>query len=164
MAQGKPTRAKADTTRLKRDIARNDSTVRAMTRAMAQMPEAEAAMLMPAARAAHATSTAKQDTLRMYRTPTVGHKSFAQHTKGFDGRALTSESNPKPPRMAIPLGHPTPDKLPSATGTPALAQRASGLDNIRADYKTFEAGSTRPEASSGRGTRAAVSSFVDDRV
>lgn len=111
-------------------------------------------------------ANAKQDTLTMMRkgVPHGTHHSFARDTEGFDGRALTTEGSPKPPRVSIPRGNPAPDVLPSATGTPALAQRASGLDPLRTDVVTKQAGDSRPQASSGRGTKAAVSRFNDRSV
>lgn len=160
MPQGRPTRA--DTTRLKREIRTADSTVRDMSRVRASRPTgAKSTLIGNTAEALFRKATAKQDTLNMLRNgaPSGTHKSFAKDTEGFDGRALTTEGSPKPPRVSIPRGNPTPDVLPSATGTPALAQRASGLDNLRTDTVTKQAGDSRAMASSGRGTKAAVDRF-----
>jgi hypothetical protein len=64
--------------------------------------------------------------------PSAGHKSFAKNTEGFDGASLAD----RPPHMSIPRGNPTPDAIPSATGTPALAQRTDGTANLRATTVT----------------------------
>lgn len=148
----------ADTSRLKNQIAHADRSVRGMSRMLA---ESSLDLDHPAVKAVQSTqmqtlkrANAQQDTLNMLRKG-VGHKSFAQNTEGFDGASLSD----RPPRMSIPRGHPTPDVLPSATGTPALAQIASGTENIRAERKNFEAGNTRATSSSGQGTRAGVARF-----
>lgn len=168
MPQGKPyKRPQSDTTRLKSNIARRDSTVRALTRAMAREPNEGARKLLERkALLEHNRSNTETRLLDQLRkaAPKGTHKSFARDTEGFDGAACTSESSPKPPRMSIPRGNPTPDRLPSATGRPALARTSDGLEAQRTTTRTIQAGDSRPESSSGRGTRAAVSSFEDSRV
>lgn len=93
--------------------------------------------------------------------PQGTHKSFAKNVDAFDGTATTSESAPKPTHVSIPRGNPTPDTLPRAVGSPVRG--ATGTDNIRANYATFEAGSTRPASSTGRGP-AAPQHFDDASV
>lgn len=166
----KPRRQPADTVRLKRDIAKADSTVRGLSRAMATSGLAESHPAMQNMRA-DASRTLKRanaqaDSLNDYRkgAPTGTHKSFAQNTDAFDGAALTTEGSPKPPHVSIPRGQPTPDALPSATGTPALAQRAPGTDNLRADYKCFEAGDARSTSGGKSRKPAGVQSFDDSAV
>lgn len=83
----------------------------------------------------------------------------AQHVDSFDGRALGD----RPPRANVPRGTIAAPSLPSAVGRPALAQTADGTENIRANYATHEAGSTRPAASSGRGP-SAPQHFTDASV
>lgn len=161
--QGPSKRPAADTTRLKRDIARNDSSIRANSRVLAESTTAGKAksVLITDARRLFKEANAKQDTLNVLRkaAPKGGHKSFAKNTEGFDGRALTTEGSPKPPRVSIPRGNPTPDAIPSATGRPALARQSDGLENFGVATQTFAAGNTRATSSTGRGTRAAVDSF-----
>ena len=164
--QGKP-RAAADTVRLKRQIAQNDSSIRAHARVLAAgsgSPAMKSAMIGKA-RDLVKEANAKQDTLNAIRKakPTGTHKSFARDTEGFDGRAVTGDAG-RPPRVSIPRGNPSPDVLPSATGRPALARATDGTENIGAATQTFAAGDSRPTASSGRGTRAAVSRFNDAGV
>lgn len=161
--QGPSKRPAADTTRLKREIARNDARIRGNVKVLAESTTANTtkSVLINDSRRLFKEASAKQDTLNAIRkgAPTGTHKSFARDTEGFDGRALTSESSPKPPRAAIPRGNPTPDALPSATGTPALARKSDGLENLGAATQTFQAGNTRATSSTGRGTRAAVDAF-----
>ena len=112
-------------------------------------------------------ANAQADSLKMYRkgAPRGTHKSFAEGTEGFDGVALTSESSPKPPRVSIPRGSISAESLPKAVGTPALAQRAAGTENLGTKYQCFEAGNTRPEASGARkALPAGVQSFNDAGV
>lgn len=144
--------------------------MRGLTRAMANsgLADTHPAMqkMQTDAIKVHNRVTAQEDTLKTYRkgAPKGTHHSFAQNTEGFDGAAITRENAPSPPHVSIPRGHPTPDALPSATGTPALAQRASGTDNIAADYKCFEAGSTRPESGGVARIPAGVQRFNDGTV
>lgn len=150
-------RAARDTMRLKREIAHADSTTRDISRLFAERQPT--AHVQAEQRRLHARANAQADTLRMMRAapkPGAGHKSFAENTEGFDGAALGE----RPPRVSIPRGSSSRDALPSATGTPAIA-KASGADNLRAEARTLQAGDSRPTSSSGRGTRAAVSSFKD---
>ena len=157
--------ARADTTRLKRDIARADSVSGGMRRMQAEsaLPAMHPAQRELTAMRAKmgATRTAKQDTLAMLRAakPSGTHKSFAENVDAFNGAALGE----RPPTMSIPRGHPTPDRLPSAVGRPAI-QTADGLDNARANYACFETRETRPTASGVRATRAAVDTYADRTV
>jgi hypothetical protein len=167
MPQGKPKRAAADTTRLKREIRAADSKVRDFANVLAQSTNPRfKALLGGEQKKAMKTANAKSDTLNAIRkgAPTGTHKSFAEGTEGFDGRALTSESAPKPPRVSIPLGHPARDVLPRAIGTPALARRSDGRENLGTETVTKQADDSRAQSSSGRGTRAAVSRFNDRSV
>lgn len=167
MPQGKPKRPVADTARLKRDIRAADAKVRDLTSVMATSSNPRfKAVLGEEARRTMKTANAKSDSLNAIRkgAPTGTHKSFAENTEGFDGRALTSESAPKPPRVSIPRGNPARDVLPSATGTPKLARKSDGLENLGTESRTVQAGDSRPQSSSGRGTRAAVSRFDGGRV
>lgn len=81
--------------------------------------------------------------------------------ESFNDRATVDGA---PARAGSRGATPAPEvPLTSATGTPALAQRAPGTDNLRADSKTFAAGDSRPTASSGRGPTP-PQHFTDDRV
>ena len=106
------------------------------------------------------TISAKSDSLRAMRkgAPTGTHKSFARDTEGFDGRTITGDTG-RPGRVSIPRGNPSADALPSATGRPALAHKTDGTENIGATATTKQAGDSRAQSSSGRGTRAAVARF-----
>ena len=78
----------------------------------------------------------------------------------FNDRSLSD----RPPRAGTAPNTATPaPTLPNATGTPALAQRASGTENIRANAETYAAGSTRPDVAKGRSATPAQS-FSDARV
>lgn len=90
--------------------------------------------------------------------PSAGHKSFAKNTEGFDGASLAD----RPPRMEIPRGNPTPDVIPSAHGTPALAQRADGTANLRATTVTKQA--EVRSAPSGKRGPSLPQSFNDSGV
>jgi uncharacterized protein GlcG (DUF336 family) len=140
MPKQPPRRTPVDTTRLKRDIAQLDSTFRAHGRASVRADNAAVARTLDkSARQAFTAASAKQDTLNRIRKgapmPSAGHKSFAKNTEGFDGASLAD----RPPHMSIPRGNPTPDAIPSAHGTPALAQRADGTANLRATTVTKQA-------------------------
>lgn len=161
----KPKRQRPDSTRLKRDIARADSTLRGTMRMIA---ESSLAMEHPAIQAVEtmrhetmARKRAQQDTLDMARkgaAPKGGHKSFAENTEGFDGASLSD----RPPRVDIPRGNPARDAIPSATGTPALALRADGTENLGTTTVTKQVGETRAESSSGRGP-STPQHFAGDR-
>ena len=159
--QDKPRRAARDTVRLKRDVARADSTVRALSRQMARTGPSDSMRQVQAE--LHRTSNAKQDTLNRIRKgapmPAEGHKSFAKYVDAFDGAALGEI----PPSASIPRGNPTPDSLPSAKGRPSLAQTADGTANLGTTAVTKQAGDSRAVSSSGRGP-SAPQSFTDDRV
>ena len=157
--------APADTTRLKRDIARADSTMHGLRKMQAESS-------LPAEHPAQRKLTemrlqnigelsAKNDTLAALRRakPPGTHKSFAENVDAFDGAALGE----RPPTMSIPRGHPTPDRLPSAVGRPAI-QAADGTDNIGANYACFETRETRRTSSGVRATGAAVDSYADGAV
>lgn len=162
MPKQPPRRAASDTLRLKRDIARNDSTYRALRSDAVRASNAGAKVLGPAAEHAFKTASAKQDTLNRIRKgapmPSAGHKSFAKNTEGFDGASLSD----RPPRMEIPRGNPTPDAIPSAHGTPALAQRADGTANLRATAVTRQA--EVRSAPSGKRGPSLPQSFNDGTV
>lgn len=167
MPQGKPKRPATDTTRLKREIRAADAKVRDLASVIASSSNPRfQAVLDGEARRTMKTANAKSDTLNAIRkgAPTGTHKSFARDTEGFDGRALTSESAPRPPRVSIPRGNPTPDALPRAVGQPSLARKSDGRENLGAATVTKQAGDSRAQSSSGRGTRAAVSRFNDRSV
>ena len=70
----------------------------------------------------------------------------------FDGRAVTTEGSPKPPRLGGAQG--ATNAEPSARGT-----AAGGTDNMRTATSTLQAADSRPTTSPLRATRAAVSSF-----
>lgn len=168
MPQGKPTRSRADTTRLKRDISRADARVRDLASVMAtsQNPRLRG-VLAEEQRRTMKTANAKSDSLSAARKaamPMGGHKSFAENTEGFDGRALTTESAPKPPRVSIPRGNPARDAIPSAKGMPGGVRKSDGLENLGTATVTKQAGDSRAQSSSGRGTRAAVDRFDGGRV
>lgn len=74
--------------------------------------------------------------------------------ESFDGRAITTESSPKPPRVGGENA--VTNETPSASGV-----KGGGLDNIRANHETYEAGSTRPATSSLKRTGATVATFAD---
>ena len=139
MSRQKPPRQRtpADTTRLKREIAKADSATRALSRDQANF--APSAALHGLQRDLHRTANAKQDTLNRIRKgapmPSAGHKSFAENTQGFDGAALGE----RPPTMSIPRGNPARDSIPSATGRPALAQQTDGTDSPRVTTQTKQA-------------------------
>lgn len=165
----KPKRVRADSTRLKSDIAANDMAYRRLRSGAVQASDAgngiSAGTLDGAAQQAFARATAQQDTLNQMRkaAPSGTHKSFAQNVDAFDGRALTAEGSPKPPSASIPRGNPTPDTLPRAVGNPSGVQRVESVAGNRDNYQTFAAGSTRSTASSGRGP-SAPQSFNDASV
>ena len=92
--------------------------------------------------------------------PGAGHKSFAENVEAFDGAALGE----RPPRVAVPLGHPARDRLSSAVGRPAGVQTANGVDNLRANSRTLQAGDSRAQSSGLKPTRAAVARFNDGSV
>ena len=166
MPKGNPRRPAADTSRLKRDIRAADSKVRDLASVMAASSNPRLrGVLAEEQRRTMKTANAKSDSLSAIRkaAPTGTHKSFARDTEGFDGRALTGDTG-RPPRVSIPRGNPSADALPSATGTPALARKTDGTENIGAATVTKQAGDSRAQASSGRGTRAAVSRFNDAAV
>ena len=164
MPQGRlSTRARADTVRLKRDIARADSTVRGLSRIQAESslspthPTRRA--LQELQRRTFQRARAQEDTVKQMRTaapkPSTGHKSFAENVEAFDGAALGE----RPPRVTVPLGHPARDRLPAAVGHPAGVQTANGVDNLRANSRTLQAGDSRAQSSGLKPTRAAVARF-----
>lgn len=167
MPQGKPKRLTADTVRLKREIRAADAKVRDLANVIANSSNPRfQAVLDGEARRTMKTANAKSDTLNAIRkgAPVGTHKSFAENTEGFDGRALTSESAPKPPRVSIPRGNPARDAIPSAKGMPGAVRKTDDTENLGTETRTFQAGDSRAQSSSGRGTRAAVSRFDGGRV
>ena len=166
MPKGKPKRPAADTTRLKRDMRAADAKVRDLASVMAssQNPRLRG-VLAEEQRRTMKTANAKSDSLNAIRkgAPTGTHKSFARDTEGFDSRALCGDAG-RPGRVSIPRGNPSPDVIPSARGTPTLARKTDGTENIGATTTTKSAGNTRATSSSGRGTRAAVDRFNDSAV
>ena len=71
--------------------------------------------------------------------------------ESFNDRAITDGAPARTGSLGVTPAVEVP--LTSATGTPALAVRASGTENLGADYKTFEAGDSRPQASFGNGPK-----------
>lgn len=77
--------------------------------------------------------------------------------ESFDGRAITRESSPKPPRTGGSQG--ATNASPAGSGTPG-----GGLDNMRAATQTIKAADTRATTSSLKRTGVAIDSFAGDRV
>jgi hypothetical protein len=77
--------------------------------------------------------------------------------ESFDGRAITRESAPKPPKLGGAQG--ADNASPSAAGA-----ACGGTDNMRAGYETYAAGSSRAATVPLKRTGAAVYSFDGSKV